>query len=62
MKKQSVRRSIWYIGSTRKIHRQKGGAFPVAALAAPIHGSIGSIAIKKLFGSKRRRIRHRRYG
>ena len=35
--------------------RQKGGAFPIAALAAPILGSIGSIAIKKLFGGKRKR-------
>ena len=47
MKKQSVRRSIWYIGGKRKRHRQKGGAFPIAALAAPILGSIGSIAIWK---------------
>ena len=62
MEKQSVRRGICYIGSTRKRHRQKGSAFPIAALAAPILGSIGSIAIKKLFGGKRKRIRHKRYG
>ena len=62
MKKQSVRRSIWYIGGKRKRHRQKGGAFPIAALAAPILGSIGSIAIKKLFGGKRKRRKCRRYG
>ena len=64
MKKQSVRHGIWYIDGERKRHRQKGGAFPIAALAAPILGSFGSIAIKKLFGSKRkrRRRRHRRYG
>ena len=62
MKNQSVRRGIWYIGSARKRHRQKGGAFPIAALAAPILGSIGSIAIKTLFGGKRKRRRCRRYG
>ena len=62
MKKQSVRRSIWYIGGKRKRCRQKGGAFPIAALAAPILGSIGSIAIKTLFGGKRKRRRCRRYG
>ena len=55
MKKQSVRRTIWYIGGKRKRRRQKGCAFPKAALAAPILGSIGSIAIKKLFGGKRKR-------
>ena len=62
MKKQSVRCDIWYIVSKRKRHRQKGNAFPIAALAAPILGSIGSIAIKKIFGSKRKRRRRRRYG
>ena len=62
MKKQSVRRSIWYIGGKRKRRRQKDGAFPIAALAVPILGSIGSIAIKTLFGGKRKRRRCRRYG
>ena len=41
MKKQSVKRGIWYIGGRRK--RQRGGAFPVAALAAPILGYLGGI-------------------
>ena len=62
MKKQSVRRGIWYIGSKRKRRRQKGGAFPIVALAAPILSSIGSITIKKLFGGKRKRRRCRRHG
>ena len=62
MKKQSVRRGIWYIGSKRKRRRQKGGAFPIVALATPILSSIGSITIKKLFGGKRKRRRCRRHG
>ena len=61
MKKQSVRCGIWYTVGKRKRHRQKGSAFPIAALAAPILGSIGSIAIKTLFGGKRKRRRCRRY-
>ena len=62
MKKQSARRGIWYIGGKRKKHRQKGSAFPIVALAAPVLGSFGSIAIKKLFGGKRKRRRRRRHG
>ena len=45
MKKQSVKRGIWYIGGRRK--RQRGGAFLVAVLAAPILGYLGSIVFLK---------------
>ena len=55
MKKQSVKRGIWYIGGRRK--RQRGDVFPLAALAAPILGNLGSIGLKKIFGGK---IRQRR--
>ena len=36
-----MKRGIWYIGGRRK--KQKGGAFPLAALAAPILGNLGGI-------------------
>ena len=52
MKKQSVRCSIWYIGGKRKRRRQKGDAFPIAALATPILGSVGSIVIKEYLAVK----------
>ena len=45
MKKQSVKRGIWYIGGRRK--RQRGGTFLVAVLAAPILGYLGSIVFLK---------------
>ena len=41
MKKQSVKRGIWYISKKRK--KQKGGTFPLAAVAAPILGNLGGI-------------------
>ena len=44
MKKQSVERGIWYIGGRRK--RKRGGAFPLAALAAPVLGNLGAIVLK----------------
>ena len=52
MKKQSVRCSIWYIVRKRKRRRQKGDAFHIAALATPILGSVGSIAIKEYLAVK----------
>ena len=58
MKKQSVKREIWYIAGRRK--RRKGDALPLAALVAPILGYLGSIAFKKISTGKIRR-RHR-YG
>ena len=45
MKKQSVKRGIWYISIRRK--KQKGGAFPLAALAASILGNLAGIVLQK---------------
>ena len=50
MKKQSVKRGIWYIAGRRK--RRKGDALPLAALVAPILGYLGSIAFKKYLQGK----------
>ena len=58
MKKQSVKKGIWYISGRRKSLR--GGAFPLAAQAAPILGNLGGIALKKIYGGKTRRPRRRR--
>ena len=41
------------MGGRRKIRRQTGRVFPIGALAALILGTLGSVVIKKLFGSKR---------
>ena len=45
MKKQSVKKGIWYISGRRK--SQRGGAFPLAGQAAPILGNLGGIVFKK---------------
>ena len=45
MKRQSVKRGIWNICGKRK--RERGDAFPLAALAAPILGNIAGVLIKK---------------
>ena len=58
--RQSVRRSVWYMGGKRKRCKQTGELFPVGALAASILGTLGGVVIKKLFGGKRRR-RRRQY-
>ena len=50
---QSVRGSVWYIGGKRKC-RQRGGMFPIWALAEPILGTLGGVVVKKLFGSRKR--------
>ena len=47
MKKQSVRRGLWYIGSRRNRCRQRGRYLPIGALATPILGSLGGVVIKK---------------
>ena len=47
MKKQAVRRSVWYIGARRKRRIQTGGCFPVGGLAAPVLGTLGGVVIKK---------------
>ena len=61
MKKQSVKKGIWYISGRRK--SQRGGAFPLAGQAAPILGNLGGIVLKKIYGGKTRRPRRRRrYG
>ena len=62
MKKQSVRRSIWYKGGKRKRRRQKGSAFPAVVLAVLILGPTCSITIKKLFGGERKSHRRRQFG
>ena len=36
MKKQSVRKAVWYIGGRRNRRRQKGGFLPIGALAAEV--------------------------
>ena len=45
MKKQSVKRRIWHIVRRRK--RQRGSAFPLAALAAPILENLGGVVFLK---------------
>ena len=52
-RRQSVRGGVWCMGGRRKIRRQTGRVFPIGALAALILGTLGSVVIKKLFGSKR---------
>ena len=42
---QSVRGSVWYIGGKRKC-RQRGGMFPIWALAEPILGTLGGVVVK----------------
>ena len=56
MKKQSVKREIWYIGGRRK--RRKGDALPLAALVVPILENLGSIVFKKIFAGKIHRYRY----
>ena len=46
MKKQSIRRGVWRIGGRR---RQRGGFFPIGALAGPIIGGIASNLAGPLF-------------
>ena len=41
MKKQPVKRVIWYIGGKQKI--QKRDAFPLAMLPAPVLGNIDGV-------------------
>ena len=55
MKKQWVRRGVWYIGGRRNRRRQRGGFLPTGALATPILGSLSGVVLKKIFGGKRRR-------
>ena len=59
MKKQSVRRVVWYIGGRRNTPRQKGEVLPIGALAASMLGLLGGVVIKKIFGGKTHR--RRRY-
>ena len=47
MKKQSLKGGIWYICGRRK--RQRGGAFPLAALAAPVLGNLGVTVLKYIY-------------
>ena len=57
MKKQAVRRGVWYIGARRKRRIQAGVCFPVGGLAAPVLGALGGVVIKKQFGGTKRRSR-----
>ena len=50
MKKQSIKRGIWYID--KRCKRQKGCAFPLVALAAPILGNLCGIISKKYLERK----------
>lgn len=61
IRKQSVKRGIWHTGVRRRC--QRGGAFPLAALAAPLLGNLSGIILKKNTGGGRRKRRARRpYG
>ena len=44
MRRQSIRRDVWRIGSRR---RQTGGFFPVSAIAGPIIGRLVAPILKK---------------
>lgn len=57
MRKQAVKRGVWYISGRRKRRRQTGGFFFVGALAAPVLGTLRGVVIKKIFGDKIRRRR-----
>ena len=52
-RRQSVRRGLWYMGGKRW-WKQRGGMFPIGALATPILGTLGGVVVKKLFGGKTR--------
>ena len=52
-----MRDSRWYMGVKRKKRRQRVRMFPIGALAATILGTLGGVALKKLFGDRRRRRR-----
>ena len=51
MRKQSVRKGVWYIGVRRRKRRQKGGFLPVGAilgsLAGPALGALAGPVVKK---------------
>ena len=51
MRKQSVRKGVWYIGGRRRKRRQKGGFSPVGAilgsLAGPALGAVAGPVVKK---------------
>ena len=47
MKKQWVRRGVWYIGGRRNRRRQRGGFLPIGALTTPILGSLSGVVLKK---------------
>ena len=59
-RKQSVRRSIWYMSGRRKRWRQKGGFLPIAPILVSLAGpALGGPVIKKMFGGRRLRQRRR---
>ena len=59
MRKQSIKRGVWTIGR-RKPRKQRGGFFPIGALAGPILSSIASNLagplLKKLIGEHKKDI------
>lgn len=55
MKKQSIKRGVWYIGGRRNRQRQRGVFLPIAALAAPILGSLSGVVIKKIIQRQKKK-------
>ena len=58
--KQTVKKSIWYIGGKKRKKKKQGGAIPfelIASLAAPVLGEIAKPVFKTIFGRGRKRIK-----
>lgn len=52
MRKQSIKHGVWHIGGRKR--QQRGRAFPLATLAAPILGNLGRVILKIIIGGGRR--------
>ena len=56
--KQTVKKSIWYIGGKKRKKKKQGGDIPfelIASLAAPVLGEIAKPVFKTIFGRGRKR-------